>query len=107
MTLCQEQSGEVERALNRTEAAAALGISVRYFFDIRKKFETDFAVCEWRGRRPVFYRAHIEGLREAMTWTTKAPKPPSHGHRSGRKTTTSATFTSAEDAYESALAYAT
>ncbi|QYX56513.1 hypothetical protein K1T73_15925 [Roseovarius sp. SCSIO 43702] len=71
MTLCEEQSGEVERALNRTEAAAALGISVRYFFDIRKKFETDFAVCEWRGRRPVFYRAHIEGLREAMTWTTK------------------------------------
>lgn len=106
MTLCEEQSNEIERPLSRPEAAAALGISVRYFFDIRKKYETDFAVCEWRGRRPVFYRENIENLREAMKWTTKTQPPSRLGPPNGKTATTRMTSMSAEHAFESALEYA-
>ncbi len=46
--------------LNRVGAARALGVWIRYFDMIRKRYQRRVEVCEWRGARPVFYEKHIE-----------------------------------------------
>jgi protoporphyrinogen oxidase len=71
MELENDQKCSIERPLSLIEAAEHMGISVRYLFNIRKKYLPDFEVCEWRGRKPVFYRNHIEKLREILKWENK------------------------------------
>ena len=60
-----------ERPMNRIDAAAHLGISVRYLFNLRKRLEPHFAVCEWRGGKLVFYKHHIINLRENLRWQSE------------------------------------
>ncbi|WP_165899321.1 hypothetical protein [Rhodovulum steppense] len=96
-----------ECPLSRVEAAKALGISVRYLFTLRKRLATEIEVCEWRGRRPVFYRTHIEAVRNALKCGNVMVPKANANSRSGGMVTGFSTSTSSVAVYEDALAFAT
>jgi hypothetical protein len=87
-----------ERPLSLKEAVAHLGVSQRYFLIIRKKYARSFEICEWRGRKPVFYRKHISNLRNAMKCETSdnpvRSKEKPAGTRSGMAGRTAMTLPS-------------
>lgn len=85
----------LERPLDRYAAAAILGVSVRYLFTLRRQYEERFEVCEWRGRKPVFYSTHIGNFREAMKWeATNRKKKYRRGIHSGKTALGATTSTS-------------
>jgi hypothetical protein len=52
--------------IGREAAASALGVSVRSLLDIRKRYERHHSIQAKRGRRVVFYKEHIEKMKELL-----------------------------------------
>ena len=69
--------------LDRAGAARALGVSIRYFDMIRKRYQSRIEVSEWRGARPIFYETPILALREIITCENQKTMTSHAGIRTG------------------------
>lgn len=76
-----------EVPLNIQEAAAALGVSVRSLFALRRRYAKTHEIEARRSRRVVFYREHIETMKDLLKWENMTvARPRLAGSRSGKAT---------------------
>jgi hypothetical protein len=92
---CCESNREWQQApLDRHQAALVLGISVRCLYDLRSLYGNKFEISTHHRGRVLFYREHINKLREVLKWeNTKSQSYPA-GIRSGKTAPDVTTFTS-------------